>query len=492
MGKLANYYGIKGNLMLFNSSQFIEFFVIFYILYLFVRQRLHLRNILLLIASYIFYASWNWMFLSLIMISTFVDYNIGRKLGKTPDDTKSQQRKRKILLLQSLAVNLGILGIFKYFNFFADSFADLLHLFGITADPLTLNVILPLGISFYTFQTISYTFDIYRKQLKPVESFIDFATFVAFFPQLVAGPIERASRLLPQIQSVLPIRLDQVYTGLYLILMGYFKKVVIADNAAIVANEIFNNYSTYQGLDIVLGVLAFAFQIYGDFSGYTDIARGIAKLMGFELMLNFRLPYFAVSPSDFWNRWHISLSTWLRDYLYIPLGGNRKGTYKTYRNLMITMLLGGLWHGAAWNFVLWGAFHGAILVLYRMIGDFTHKYGYSTPDKLFTPFKIILMFSLTLIGWLFFRAESIEQISGMITNALQFGTLKTPIPFIMENLGWHIIILMILELWQYRSKNLLIVTRTHWLFQSILYTFLVLWITIFAVRESVEFIYFQF
>jgi alginate O-acetyltransferase complex protein AlgI len=312
--------------LLFNSFAFFLFFVVVYVLHLllaklFARKRVKLQNLLLLVASYIFYGSWDWRFLSLIAISTLSDFVIGKSLGRVSDLTPAGRSRRKMLLACSVVVNLTILGFFKYFGFFAASAIDLLKFTGMRVNPLTLNVILPVGISFYTFQTMSYTIDIYRKRLQPTHSLLDFAVFVAFFPQLVAGPIERAANLLPQFARPRYIRVEQVNAGLFLILWGFYKKVVIADNVALIADQIFDHYTEYAGLDILLGVLAFSIQIYGDFSGYSDIARGLSRLMGFELLVNFRLPTFAVNPSDFWSRWHISLSSWLRDYLYIPLGG---------------------------------------------------------------------------------------------------------------------------------------------------------------------------
>jgi alginate O-acetyltransferase complex protein AlgI len=424
-----------------------------------------------------------------------VDFNIGRLLSRY-EDNPLQHKTRQYLLATSLLINLGVLGVFKYFNFFADSLVDLVGLFGLQIDNVTLSIVLPVGISFYTFQTLSYTFDIYRGKLEAVDSLLDFAAFVAFFPQLVAGPIERASNLLPQIQSLRPIQVQQIHAGLYLIVWGLFQKIVIADNSAIIANTIFNDHLQYSGIDILVGIVAFAFQIYGDFSGYSDIARGIAKLLGFELMVNFRLPYFALNPSDFWNRWHISLSTWLRDYLYIGLGGSRKGEATTYRNLMLTMLLGGLWHGAAWNFVLWGVYHGTILAIYRrferkpMHGDpWSGQYNY-----LIVGFKMLLMFNLTLVGWLIFRVESLEQLSQMIASAFNFTSLalSTSVYDLFLPLTWHITILILFNLWQYRSRNLLVVVHSHWLIQSLISCFLILWMVVFSVRDSVEFIYFQF
>ena len=326
-------------------------------LYFLTQRYFRLQNGILLIASYVFYGFWDWRFLALLFVSTVVDYNLALLIEKS-----ESPGERKALLAASICVNLGILGFFKYFGFFAESFASLLNSFGFQSSTPFFNIVLPVGISFYTFQTMSYTIDVYRRKLPATRNFFDFALFVSFFPQLVAGPIERATKLLPQVLQPRKFSQSNFVEGFYLIILGLFKKVVIADNMAPIVNYIFSrDVSTLSGAEVLVGVYAFAFQIYGDFAGYTDIARGVAKWLGFDLMLNFRMPYFATSPSDFWQRWHISLSSWLRDYLYIPLGGNRQGTLLTYRNLMLTMVLGGLWHGAAWTFVAWGFFHGLIL-----------------------------------------------------------------------------------------------------------------------------------
>ncbi len=478
--------------MLFNSLVFVGFFLVVYGLYLALMRRLRWQNALLLVASYVFYGYWDWRFLSLILISTVVDYTIGLALGATEPGTEEGDRRRKRLVTTSVAVNLGILGFFKYFNFFADSLVDLLHLFGMQADSVTLQVALPVGISFYTFQTMSYTIDVYRQRLEPTRDFLSFAVFVAFFPQLVAGPIERARNLLPQISKPRHVTAAAVDSGLFLILWGYFKKVVIADNAALISNQVFNHYMDHSGLMVLIGVLAFSLQIYGDFSGYTDIARGLARLMGIEIMVNFKLPYFALNPSDFWRRWHISLSSWLRDYLYIPLGGNRKGAVRTYINLSITMLLGGLWHGAAWNFVIWGAFHGLILVLYRrferrpMDRD---PWGGEFPAWAVLG-KMALMFSLTLVGWFIFRSTSVHQIGYMLSHlslAAEPGTYKTLIRLVA--LGTP---LLVMQLFQYASSDLLIATKLRLPVRTVLYGALLTAILLFGVRDSVEFIYFQF
>jgi alginate O-acetyltransferase complex protein AlgI len=478
--------------MLFNSVVFLQFFLIVYLLYILLQRRLRQQNILLLAASYVFYGYWDWRFLFLIALSTGVDYTIGRMLGSTGTHSLQEIAQRKILLLISVAVNLSLLGFFKYFNFFAEGFIGVLELIGLTPNFVTLNVILPVGISFYTFQTMSYTIDIYRGKLEPTRSLLDFAVFVAFFPQLVAGPIERAVNLLPQVQQPRRIQMSQVYAGLYLILSGYFKKMVIADNAAVISDRVFNSYMDYSGLDIWIGVLAFAIQIYGDFSGYTDIARGAARLLGFELMINFRLPYFALNPTDFWRRWHISLSTWLRDYLYVPLGGNRGSSLQTYRNLAITMLLGGLWHGAAWNFVLWGAYHGLILILYRI---FEKKPAHLDPWSGRHPYplvaaKMLGMFTLTLIGWLIFRSTSLPQIGYMLANLAPLASPQTT--DMAAELAFFALPLLAVQLYQYITNDLLILTKLQSPIRVFFYSIGLLWIAVFGVRTLTEFIYFQF
>jgi len=473
--------------MLFNSMVFVLFFILIYAAYLLLNKRYRIQNLLLLAASYLFYGYWDWRFLSLLATSTIIDYFVGRRIYGTDNP-----RKRKVLLGISIAANLSILGFFKYFDFFAENIITIMNAAGMKADAVTLKIILPVGISFYTFQTMSYTLDIYRRKLSPTSNLVSFALFVSFFPQLVAGPIERAVNFLPQITSRRNLSPSQINAGIYLILWGFFKKVVIADNVATISNQIFNGYTSYEGLDIIMGVLAFAVQIYCDFSGYSDIARGISKMMGFELMVNFRLPYFALNPSDFWSRWHISLSSWLRDFLYIPLGGNRKGSLKTCRNLAATMLLGGLWHGARWNFVVWGAFHGVILILFRVMrADKNHikpwkqKYGWIRiwPRWLF-------MFVLTMIGWVIFRAENLHQIGHMLG--------KAGISISEESIhhGYRLFyfasVLVAVEMFQYIKSDLLALTKINIWIRIPVYGFFLVWIFVYGVRDSMEFIYFQF
>tara|TARA_R110002096_G_scaffold161920_2_gene328782 strand:- start:1764 stop:3164 length:1401 start_codon:yes stop_codon:yes gene_type:complete len=380
--------------MIFNSVTFLIFFVIVFTTYwLIPKKNFKWQNVLLLVASYVFYGWWDWRFLSLIAFSTVLDYVVGLHIH-------ASFSKKKMFLLISLISNLGLLGVFKYFNFFIESWVNLWSLFGYEMSISTLNIILPVGISFYTFQTMSYSIDIYRGELKPTKNFIEFATFVSFFPQLVAGPIERASNLLPQLARERKMSLVRFKNGLFQIFIGFFRKVVVADAIGSIIDGIYNAPDIHNASSIVMAVVLYSFQIYFDFSGYSDIAIGTAKILGFDFKRNFNLPYFSVSITEFWRRWHISLSTWLRDYLYIPLGGNKKGIKIQYRNLFITMLLGGLWHGSSWNFVVWGAIHGLLLSL--------EKRFYLIPKK-YTLLKNLFIFSLVSLIWIFFRALSFDD-----------------------------------------------------------------------------------
>jgi alginate O-acetyltransferase complex protein AlgI len=402
--------------MAFNSFAFALFLPTVLGLYWLLSRRPSAQNRLLLAGSYFFYGFWDWRFLSLILISTVVDYFVALRVHAIREQAgglATTLAKRWLTL--SIVTNLGILGFFKYFNFFADSFAHAVSYVGIQANPFYLNIVLPVGISFYTFQTLSYTVDVYRGEMKPTRRFLDFALYVAFFPQLVAGPIERAKRLLPQILGERRFDKAQFADGIQLIFWGLFKKVYVADNLAPFVDRVFASPDP-TGFEVIFAGYAFAFQIYCDFSGYTDIARGCAKCLGMELMVNFRYPYVAVNPSDFWRRWHISLSTWLRDYLYISLGGNRAGTIMTYRNLSLTMLLGGLWHGATWLFVLWGAYQGLLLVVHRALAPRMEAIGKGirAPERVVRVVKVLVMFQLICVGWLIFRGESVGQISGMV------------------------------------------------------------------------------
>ncbi len=396
--------------MTFNSIQFAVFLALFLAADRSVPARW--RNPLTLAGSYVFYGWWDARFLSLIVISTLVDFVVGLRMAD------AGPRHRRLLLATSLTVNLGLLGFFKYFGFFVDSFADAVERVGLGAvDSPALEILLPVGISFYTFQTMSYTIDVYRGRLEPCRNLIDFATFVAFFPQLVAGPIERAKHLLPQLVERRNADAGAVRSGLALIALGLFRKVVVADGAGRIANEVFDAPQRYGTVMTGVAVVAFAVQIYGDFAGYTDIARGVSRLLGVELLANFRQPYLSRNITEFWRRWHISLSNWLRDYLYIPLGGNRHGTVATYRNLMLTMLLGGLWHGASWNFVLWGGLHGLYLVVHRLLRGGRVDEGPVRPSQV--P-GIIVTFAVVALTWVPFRAPDLA------TTVEMLGDLVVP------------------------------------------------------------------
>lgn len=403
--------------MLFNSFEFLIFLPVVLLGYYMLPHRA--QNAFLVLASCFFYASWDWRFLFPLLFSTTIDYYCARKMEESVAQGEPQQHRLWLLRL-SLITNLGLLGFFKYFNFFSESLQVLLRSLGIEIPLQTLNVILPVGISFYTFQALSYTIDVYRGQIHATRSFWDFFLAVLFFPHLVAGPIQRAANLLSQVMQPRRTTALQFTDGLHLIAWGFFKKVVIADRLAPIVDVYFHAHSVSGG-EAVVAIFAFAIQIYCDFSGYTDIARGVAKLMGFEFMLNFNLPYFATNPSDFWQRWHISLSSWLRDYLYVPLGGNRGSNLRTYRNLMLTMVLGGLWHGAAWNFVLWGVYHGGLLTVHRLLSPWLPKRvpgDVSPRARAWHVFSILLMFIFTCYGWLLFRATSMGQIAQMSTALL--------------------------------------------------------------------------
>ena len=402
--------------MIFNSLTFIVFFILFLSLYFLVTG--NVRRILILLASYLFYGWWDYRYLSLIILSTCIDYFVGKKLHFEED-----KKHRNILLAMSVFANLGILFSFKYFNFFTENFSAMALSLGLTVNQFTLDVLLPVGISFYTFQTMSYTIDVYRGKIDCERNFVTFSVFVAFFPQLVAGPIERASSLLPQLRAPGPPSQKQIADGISLVLWGYFLKVFIADNISRVAEYYFSVPTlNLTSPEVVAGCLAFTIQIYGDFAGYSNIARGISKMLGVELMVNFRQPYLAANPAEFWQRWHISLSTWFRDYLYIPLGGNRNGIYRTVRNLVITMFLAGLWHGASWLFVIWGFYHGILLGTYNWLRTYIKKVGGTSVWWSFL--SRLTTFSLCVYGWLIFRSESVSQLRNM-TYAF-FVNMKLP------------------------------------------------------------------
>jgi D-alanyl-lipoteichoic acid acyltransferase DltB (MBOAT superfamily) len=475
--------------MLFNSTAFAVFLPVVFILYWFVfNRRISLQNGLLLVASYFFYGWWDWRFLSLLFLSTLVDYVIGISLERT-----TEPRRRKLWLFISVATNLGVLGFFKYYNFFIDSWAEMLRAFGFTPNLRTLNIILPVGISFYTFQTLSYTIDIYRNKTRATSDFLAFAAFVSFFPQLVAGPIERASNLMPQFLRPRKFGFANGMAGLRQIGWGLVKKVVIADNCAPYVEQAFLNPAAYSGSELFLAVIYFAFQIYCDFSGYSDIARGTAKLFGFELMVNFRTPYFSRNIAEFWQRWHISLSTWFRDYVYIPLGGNRISQTRTILNVFVVFVLSGLWHGANWTFIVWGALN-ALYFIPLMLLQKHKKYrggenGDNAPRIRELP-AICLTFLCACFGWIFFRAESIGDAWKYLLAIFQPSLFSVPDQ--LRAFLPALLIFVIIE-WMGRRKEYPLLLERNSFVSNVSYfvgiTLLLVWFGNFGDHE---FIYFQF
>jgi len=478
--------------MLFNSLDFAIFLPIVFIFYWFLTNRnLDVQNSLVVIASYVFYGWWDWRFLSLIIFSTCVDFFVGLSL-------KNQENKlrRKLLLLLSLSINIGFLGFFKYYNFFLDNFISAFSFFGREISGSSLHIILPVGISFYTFQTLSYTIDVYRKKLEPTNNFIAFSAFVSFFPQLVAGPIERATNLLPQFYKKRVFNTSQAVDGFRQILWGLFKKIVIADNCAHYANLIFNNSSDYSGSTLVLGVILFAFQIYGDFSGYSDIAIGTSRLFGFNLMKNFAFPYFSRDIAEFWRRWHISLSTWFRDYIYIPLGGSRVQNWKKIRNVFVIFIVSGFWHGANWTFIVWGALNALyflpLLLLNRNRKNLDNISSQKLSHKIKNILHIFLTFTLTLFAWIFFRAENLNHAIIYIQEIFTQNLFSFPAIFPVKTFA--LLIIFICIEWfgrknEYAIEKLFIKTsvKIRWSF----YYILILLIYLYGGEEQ-QFIYFQF
>ena len=470
--------------MLFNSIAFFVFLPLVFAFYWIFSANRNRQNILLLLASYVFYSYWDWRFLGLIIISSLTDYWVGLQMDKAED-----QRSRKRLLLLSLVVNLGILFFFKYYGFFANEFAELLRLIGLQANLFTLQVILPVGISFYTFQTLSYTIDIYRRQLKPTKDIVSFFAYVAFFPQLVAGPIERARRLLPQFERSRYFDHGRMVSGARLMLWGLVKKTVVADRLAYTVNLVYENPNAFSGPEVMLATVLFGVQIYCDFSGYSDIAIGTARLFGFELMQNFRAPFFAKSIREFWQRWHISLSTWFRDYVYIPLGGNRGSRGRWAVNIMLTYLISGLWHGANWTFLLWGGIHGLVYILESQFRGLTIKF----PDFL----KWALTFSVVTITWVFFRSATIGGTVVVFQRIPFMETIHMSDLFTSPLYGWYTLFFVFLTFaldiiskdGDINNVTKLLSKPVRWGF----YYFLLLAIIFFGEFQAApEFIYFQF
>jgi len=436
--------------MLFNSLEYLLFLPIVVIIYWWLNKKALLyQNTFLLLMSYLFYGMWNWKFLFLLVFSTLLDYYSAIKIEQS-----QSKRRKKFWLILSVGINLGFLGVFKYFNFFSDIVTDVKHLFGLNSSIARLDVLLPVGISFYTFHGLSYVFDCYNEKIEVRKNFIDYGLFVSFFPLLVAGPIERANHLLPQIESKRTFTQQNAVNGLRQILWGLFKKIVIADNCAIFANTIFDNYPDYSGSTLLVGAVLFAFQIYGDFSGYSDIALGSAKLMGFDLLKNFSFPYFSRNLAEFWKRWHISLSSWFRDYLYIPLGGNKAGTLKRVVNVMIVFLVSGFWHGANWTFIAWGVLNSIFVVIDNFILK-TKFEGVVANGRKIPSLKevaqVLSTFLLVSILWIFFRAETITEAADYIKRIFSDALFK--LPEVRPSIVFILIFVLLIFEWLGRHRD---------------------------------------
>ena len=478
--------------MLFNTWQFWAFLAVVLPAYWILPFRW--QNRLLIVASYYFYGCWNWKFLPLIMGSTLMDYFLGMAVARS-----SSPAKRRRLVVISVVVNLALLGFFKYYGFFARETSHLFIRLGLPISLPVWSIILPVGISFYTFQSMSYVIDISRGKSAPAENFWDFALYVCFFPHLVAGPIMRSGNsaqgvgLLKQLQAARFYRDGDFQEGLYDIVLGLFKKVVVGDNMATLVNLVFRTSpSRLTGPECLAGVYAFAIQIYADFSGYSSIARGVAKWMGIDLMINFRMPYFAVNPSDFWRRWHISLSTWLRDYVYISAGGNRRGEFTTYRNLMLAMVLGGIWHGANWTFVAWGVFHGLLLCGYRLFDRSGRDRTIQSYGVIGGAARAFIMFQLVCVGWLLFRADTISQ-AWLMLGRIGTDFAVTPLArVIFESMLFYAVPLLIFEAWVERRQDLDVLVRGRWGLRAAVYSYCLMMMIFFPPPSIHEFIYFQF
>jgi len=474
--------------VLFNQWSFLVFFVVVFGGYLILLRHRRAQNAFLLAASYGFYAFWDWRFLGLLFLSTVADFAIGIWLG----DAKSNERRR-FLVRASVVLNLGFLGVFKYFNFFAGTFGVALAKLGVHASLPTLSVILPVGISFYTFMSLSYTIDVYRGDTKPARSFLDYALFVAYFPHLVAGPIVRDTVLLPQLQRTRTVTAAGVQSGALLVLLGLVRKLT-ADYVAGDVEAAFARPAIHGSAGLAVAVVLFALQIYGDFAGYTDIARGVSRMMGIELVRNFEHPYFATNITVFWRRWHMSLSSWLRDYLYIPLGGNRGSAWAGYRNLMLTMLLGGLWHGASWNFVVWGGLHGLALSVHKL-----WLRGRKPPEEATLSLSSIGSWALTMtwvcVAWVFFRAPTFESAVAVlrgITALRGGGAPGGSMSALLQHLGIVTAVLLLVDVPQRRHRDETAWLRWPWVARGLLYASLVLLAVLLHVSRDVPFIYFQF
>ncbi|MES2966143.1 MAG: MBOAT family O-acyltransferase [Bdellovibrionota bacterium] len=471
--------------MTFTSSVFFIFFWIFFVLYFALGKKKFWQNLLTVAASYLFYGWWDLRCLGLIIASTLIDFILARCVEKHP-------HRGKAWVTISVVVNLTFLGFFKYYNFFVDSFAELATSLGLEAANLHLNIVLPIGISFYTFHSLSYIVDLYRKEMKASREFLDFAAYVAFFPQLVAGPIGRGTQLIPQFQTPRTFDYDRARSGAREALWGILKKVVFADNFAIVVNFLYADALSRNGATLLFAHICFAFQIYCDFSAYSNIARGISRILGIELMVNFNKPYIAQSVSDFWKRWHISLTTWFRDYVYISIGGNRKGTYRTQFNIMAVFLLSGIWHGANWTFLAWGALHGCYFAFEKFIGSFAWIRRWNPPG--ITVVRIVVTFSAVVLAWIYFRATSIEQANAIVAKVLTDFRIDDFIYVIESYPGVSFAIPLIygLELLPIHERHDFDIANWPLLARWSSYVVIAICILAYSAREESTFIYFQF
>ena len=488
--------------MLFNSIEFAFFLPIVFLIYWAIGYakigdtlKLRLQNAFVVIASYVFYGWWDWRFLLLIAFTSFCSWGSGLLIGKA-----TTQNKAKAWTAANIVLNLSILAVFKYYDFFVREFGQLL---GVSTDSLLLRIILPVGISFYTFQALSYSIDVYRKKIEPTRDIVAFFAYVAFFPQLVAGPIERATNLLPQFQANRKFNYDQAVDGMRQILWGLFKKIVVADNCAMYVDQVWATYDTQTGSTLLLAAILFTFQIYGDFSGYSDIAIGTAKLFGIKLMRNFNNPYFSRDIAEFWRRWHISLTTWFRDYVYIPLGGSRVGKWKIIRNTFVIFLLSGFWHGANWTFIAWGAYHALLFLPLILLGQ-NRKYTNQVAEGRLLPtwkeaVQILITFGLAVFGWIIFRAETITQAWDYICGMMQFGTLRASYRFFLLNeyivypTNLYIIVMIVIE-WIQRNKQhgLEVLNASKYKWIRIAFYYVLVWMIIQNAGTEQTFIYFQF
>lgn len=479
--------------MLFNSLEFLVFLPIIFILYWFVvNKHLKSQNVFLLACSYLFYSFWDWRFLFLLAFSTLLDYFTGIMIFKAPN-----LRTKKIWLVLSISINLGFLAVFKYYNFFAESATQVLKKLGFESHFTLINIILPVGISFYTFHGMSYVLDIFYNRIKPTRNFVDYSLFVSFFPLLVAGPIERATHLLPQLQNTRTFRYNQAVDGLKQILWGLFKKVVIADNCAEVVNEVFTNYGSYSGSTLAVGAVLFAFQIYGDFSGYSDIALGTARLFGIELLRNFAYPYFSRDIAEFWRRWHISLSSWFKDYLYIPIGGSKGSIFRQVRNIFIIFIVSGFWHGANWTFIFWGLLNALYIIPLVILKENRSNLDIVAKGQVLPNFRdllnIILTFGLTVFAWIFFRSPTLVDAFNYVKGIFN-GSLFT-IPMVVTRFIIVIIPIFLLVEWCGRNEKYAIEkVALRWPRYSrwLVYALIVFSIGMFMQTSETPFIYFQF